>query len=72
MSNFYSICYTLYHNVKNDKSSQEIYYDKNLDAMHDMIGYIQKNSKNKIKLSEIAAAGNVCRSSCCEVFQSIK
>lgn len=71
MSNFYSICYNLYHNIKNDKVYQENFQDKNLEALHDMVGYIQKNYKNKITLSEIAVSGNVCRSNCCKIFQSL-
>ena len=97
MANLYSIFYCLYHNVKNSKSSQEAYYDKNLDSLHNMVGYIQRNYKNKITLisflrtfrvfnvmvgyiqrnyknkitlKEIASSGNVCRSNCCEIFQS--
>lgn len=68
MSIFYSICHSLYENVKKDKIHKEIFFDKNLDAMHNMIGYIQQNYQHKITLSEIASAGNVCRSSCCEIF----
>ena len=71
MSNLYSIFYSLYNNIKNSKDSQEYYYDKNLDSLHNMIGYIQRNYKNKITLKEIASSGNVCRSNCCEIFQSI-
>lgn len=71
MSNLYSIFYSLYHNIKNSKDSQEYYYNKNLDSLHNMIGYIQRNYKNKITLKEIASSGNVCRSNCCEIFQSI-
>lgn len=71
MANIYSILYSLYHNVKNSKHTQEYHYDKNLDSLHNMIGYIQRNYKNKITLKEIAASGNVCRSNACEIFQSI-
>lgn len=71
MANIYSIFYSLYHNVKNSKYTQEYHYDKNLDSLHNMIGYIQRNYKNKITLKEIAVSGNVCRSNACEIFQSI-
>lgn len=71
MTNFYSIFYSLYHNVKNSKTPLEYYYDKNLDSLHNMIGYIQSNYKNRITLNEIASSGNVCRSNACEIFQSI-
>lgn len=71
MSNFYSILYVLYNIVKNNISSQEDYYNKDLIAMHNMIGYIQNNYKNKITLNDIAASANVCRSNCCRIFQTI-
>ena len=71
MSIFYSICYSLYHYVKNDKAHLEIHFDKNLDTLHNMIGYIQQNYHRKITLNHIASSGNVCRSSCCEIFQRL-
>ncbi|MGI6239250.1 MAG: AraC family transcriptional regulator [Christensenellales bacterium] len=40
-----------------------------LSALRDMISYIQKNSAGKITLAEIAAAGKVCQSNCCALFQ---
>ncbi|MBW6410874.1 AraC family transcriptional regulator [Clostridium weizhouense] len=71
MSLFHSLCYNLYNNIKNNISAHKTTDDKKLDAMHNMIGYIQKNYQGKITLDEIAAAGNVCRSSCCDIFQLI-
>lgn len=71
MSKFYWICSSLYKNLKNDKLNKEIYCNKNLDSLRNMVGYIQKNYKNKITLNEIASSGNVCRSNCCKIFQSI-
>lgn len=69
MGIFNSLCYTLHSNMKYNISTQEATGDKKLEAMHNMIGYIQKNYQKKITLNEIAAAGNVCRSSCCYIFQ---
>ena len=40
-----------------------------LSSLRDMIGYIQKHYSEKITLSEIAAQGNMCKSSCSAVFQ---
>ncbi|PJI10330.1 AraC family transcriptional regulator [Clostridium sp. CT7] len=71
MSIFYSLFYILYHNMKNNVTEKKYDDNKNLKAMHDMIGYMQKNYKNKITLSNIASAGNVCRSSCFQIFQLI-
>lgn len=42
---------------------------KKLEAMHRMVGYIQQNYSNKVSLADIASAGLVCRSSCCEIFK---
>lgn len=71
MGNFYLIFYNLYENFKNNQNSKTNYYNKDLEALHNMIGYIQKNYHSKISLKEIAASGNVCRSNCCAIFQSI-
>ena len=71
MSLFHSLCYSLHHNIKNNISTLEATDDKKLEIMHNMVGYIQKNYQGKITLDEIAAAGNVCRSNCCYIFQLI-
>ena len=43
--------------------------DKNLlKAVWSMTGFIQKNYNYKITLNDIAAAGSVCRSKCCHLF----
>lgn len=42
---------------------------KKLDAMHRMVGFIQKNYASKLTLEDIAYAGMVCRSGCCEIFR---
>lgn len=41
-----------------------------LTSLRDMMGFIQNRYREKISLDEIAAAGNVCKSSCCSIFQS--
>lgn len=71
MSIFYSLCHSLYNNIRNSTATEEFTDHKKLEAMHNMIGYIQQNYQKKITLNDIAAAGNVCRSSCCEIFQLI-
>lgn len=38
-------------------------------AMRQMIGFLQANYANAIRLEDIAAAGAVCRSKCCSLFQ---
>jgi AraC family transcriptional regulator, melibiose operon regulatory protein len=37
-------------------------------AVWNMLGYIQRHYDQKITLDDIAAAGSVCRSRCCELF----
>lgn len=69
MSILYSICYNLYNNVGNSSTPIESSPSKNLDTMHDMVGYIQQNYYKKITLNDIALSGNVCRSNCCKIFQ---
>lgn len=71
MSLFHTLCYSLHNNIKNDISTYESIDDKKLEVMHSMIGYIQQNYHNKITLNQIANSGNVCRSSCCDIFQLI-
>lgn len=68
MSLLYSMCFDLCENIRH---TEEIQFDKNIETLRQMIGYIQQNYKSKIKLNDIAAAGNVCRSNCCKIFQSI-
>ncbi|MDS0527477.1 AraC family transcriptional regulator [Clostridium sp. SHJSY1] len=67
----YSLCSSLYQNMNSDISTPETNDDKKLKSLHNMIGYIQHNYQKKITLNEIAASGNVCRSSCCNIFQLI-
>ena len=43
--------------------------DKRLAALRDMIGFVQKHYQDPITLRDIAAAGSVCRSGCCDVFR---
>jgi AraC-like DNA-binding protein len=43
--------------------------NKKLLAMYYMTGFVQKNYKENINVNDIAAAGLVCRSRCCEFFR---
>jgi AraC family transcriptional regulator, melibiose operon regulatory protein len=44
------------------------YAEHSLLSVWNMTGYIQKNYSQKILISDIAAAGSVCRSRCCKLF----
>lgn len=42
---------------------------QNLNALKNMIAYIQDNYQSKVTLENIAKAGNVSKTSCCNIFQ---
>lgn len=42
---------------------------QNLNALKEMIAYIQSNYQNKISLEDIARVGNMSKTSCCGLFQ---
>lgn len=42
---------------------------RHLEAMHRMVGFIQQKYTEKIMLADIASAGFVSRSVCCEIFR---
>lgn len=54
------------------KSPEEKAYEEtfHLDELRYMVRFIQNHYSEKITLEEIAAAGNVCRSGCCKLFQN--
>ena len=69
MSLIYGICFLLKDLVK---AAPEVisYVDaKKLEAMHRMTGFIQQQYQQKISLNEIAMAGLVSRSACCQIFK---
>ncbi len=41
-----------------------------VDALKDMITYVQLNYRDKITLDEIAEAGTMCKSKCCHLFKT--
>jgi AraC-like DNA-binding protein len=66
-SYFYRIWSILYEHmpVETHLSSR---MNNQLSALLAMVGFVQKHYNQKITLSDIAKAGNVCVSSCCELF----
>ena len=44
-------------------------FDRNIDVQKNMLEFIYKNYHKKITLAEIASAGNVCKSLCCQIFK---
>lgn len=71
LSHFYSLWFNIFQNIKNVETKEEPVSDKRLEALHFMIGYIQRHYSEKLVLNDIAAAGSICRSSCCDIFSSL-
>lgn len=44
--------------------------DENIDIQKRMVEYIYHHYASKITLQDIASAGNVCRSKCCQIFKT--
>ena len=65
----YRICHALWNLTQNNTEPWEPNDSKRLEAMHKMVGFIQQKYGSKIALQDIAAAGYVCRSSCCSIFK---
>lgn len=43
---------------------------QHLTALKDMVTYLQKHYREKVALSDIAAAGNVSKTTCCHIFET--
>lgn len=71
LSHIYSLWLSIFENIKKIKSKEEPMSEKRRETLYSMIGYIQKHYSEKIILKDIAAAGSVCRSSCCDIFSSL-
>lgn len=48
---------------------QPAYADPRMEALHDMIGYVQSHYAVEVSLNDIATAGRVSKSSCCAIFR---
>lgn len=68
LSHFYALWHTLYLNLSYTNNRQPLVIDKRLSALQLMIGFLQKDYSKHITLNQIALAGSVCRSSCCDIF----
>lgn len=68
MSRLYRLIYLLSEHFKGS-NFKECTDRKKLEAMHKMVGFIQRNYSEKISLNDIAEAGIVCRSICCSIFK---
>ena len=63
-------CASLISNIiSRDNSNPDHVTNPDWAVIRKMIGYIQNHYQDKILLEEIAAAGAVCRSRCCQLFR---
>lgn len=69
MSLIYRICFLLKDLIKAAPEPVSYVDAKKLEAMHRMTGFIQQQYQQKISLNEIAMAGLVSRSACCQIFK---
>ena len=68
LAEIYLLCARLIERIENTEHS--VAYDtKQVQAMHRMTGFIQRNYSEKISLNDIAEAGAICRSKCCKIFR---
>ena len=55
--------------ISRDSSSPDHPSDPDWAVIRKMVGYIQSHYQERIMLEEIASAGAVCRSKCCQLFR---
>ena len=65
---FYGIWQQLYCNMPRDGAAAAK-SDPKLNMLRKMICYLQEHLTEKLTLSDIAAAGHMCESTCCRLFQ---
>ena len=70
LSLLYHILRVLHQNMVIRELTRNSHYP-NAEALHKMTAYIHQNYTEKIMLKDIAAAGAVCTSKCCKLFQEI-
>lgn len=66
---FHILWNKIYGIIINESNKCETIADTELVSQRKMVSYIYQNYSNNISLDNIAAAGNVCRSKCCQVFK---
>ena len=64
----FSIWEILYQNIPKNAAASPSHYHQ-FSILKNMVGFIQKNYSQKITLADIAASGNVCKSSCGNIFR---
>lgn len=65
---FYRIWALLFEHAPSDTAPPDN-HSHQLSTLKDMIGFLQNHYQEKVTLENIAAAGRVCKSNCCSLFQ---
>lgn len=55
--------------LKDELAGADSYHNPDIALQKEMVAYIYQNYQDKITLKDIAAAGGVCRSRCCQIFK---
>ena len=66
---FYTIWQLLFQNMPQPEKGKEREVSAKLCALRQMVSYVQDNLTEKMTLEKIAAAGHLCTSACCRLFQ---
>lgn len=59
----------IFHYYKHNLPNNDFDLSPDLAAQKNMVSYICQHYQEKLSLSDIASAGNVCRSKCCMIFK---
>jgi AraC-like DNA-binding protein len=71
VSLFFSLWRNIHVHAREKSGTEESAPDGRLETLRQMLGFVQRNYRQKISLEEIAQAGSVCKSNCCKIFKSV-
>lgn len=66
---FHILWNKIYRIIVSESNNSEMNTNTELASQQKMVSYIYQNYVGNISLNAIAAAGNVCRSKCCQIFK---
>jgi AraC-like DNA-binding protein len=69
LSVLFALVFLVFQNMNRQANEKDPDTIKHLDVLREMIGFVQKNYRLRLMLKDIASAGNICRSSCSEIFR---
>lgn len=69
ISRFHALWQKIYHRAMTAYCFHQEDADTDLTAQRQMVSYIYQHYTSGISLDDIAAAGKVCRSKCCQIFK---